>query len=97
MFEPDEKTNQEGGEIMGFRTLWKYLGIAMEAAEVAGETAVAVAAATAPDSPGGAKITVEERKVMVESLDASFSTALTGICRECGLPVKSIKVEVEME
>jgi len=82
---------------MGFSSMFKYFGLAMEVAEEAAEVLVKVKGVTADDSPGGEEITDEEMKALVESLDENFSNVVTTICRECGLPVKSVSVKVDME
>lgn len=81
---------------MGFSTLFKYLGLAMEAADQAAQVMTKVAAAVDEDSPGGAEITHEEKLQLATTLDENFSTVVTRICQECGLEVKSVKVEIEI-
>lgn len=82
---------------MGWSTLFKYFGLAMEAATTAAAAYQEVAKATDPESPGGTKITTEEKIQIIENLDDEFSSALTRICEEVGLPVKSIKIEIDLE
>jgi hypothetical protein len=82
---------------MGFSTLFKYLGLAMEAAEEAASVLMKVKAVQNEDSPGGKEITTEEMAQLVESLDDNFSNIVTRICREVGLPIKSVTVTVDME
>ena len=82
---------------MGWSTLFKYMGLAMEVATTAAAAMTEVAAAQAPGSPGGSEITSEEGKQIIENLDDEFSQVVTRICEEVGLPVKSVKVEIELE
>jgi hypothetical protein len=81
---------------MGMSTIFKYLGLAMEAATQAASVNAQIKEVKAPDSPGGKEITQEELKMLVENLDDSFSTVVTRICEEAGLKVKSVNVQVEM-
>ena len=82
---------------MAWSDVFRYLGLAMEAAEQAGKAATKIAAAQHPDSPGGKHITTEESDALVESLDENFSTVVTRICQEAGLPVKSVNVSIEID
>ncbi len=79
---------------MGFSTIFKYLGLAMETANQAAEVSAKLAVAKSADSPGGKEITEDELKVLIESLDENFSTVITRICQEAKLPVQSVKVEI---
>lgn len=87
----------KGDKKMGWSTLFKYLGMAMEAATEAADAFIKVQAAKDPNSPGGTEITDEEKKGLIGSLDENFSRVCTRICEEVGLPVKNIKVEIELE
>lgn len=82
---------------MGFSNIFKYLSLAMEATEQAAIVLTKVNAAKDPNSPGGSKITDEEASALVESLDENFSTVVTRICQEAGLPIKSVTVTIDME
>lgn len=82
---------------MGISNVFKYLGLAMEAAEEYAQIMLKVKAAEDEDSPGGKEITDEEMKVLIESLDENFSNVVTRICQEFDLPVKSVTVNVDME
>ena len=82
---------------MGFSTIFKYFGLAMEMVEEAAEVIGKVKDAQDEDSPGGSEITEEERAQLIESLDENFSNVVTRICQECGLPVKTVTVDIDME
>ena len=82
---------------MGWGTLFKYLGIAMEVATTASGAMKEVAAAQAPDSPGGLTVTGDEAKRIIENLDDEFSNVVTRICEEVGLPVESVSVEIKLK
>jgi hypothetical protein len=81
---------------MGMSTIFKYLGLAMEAATQAASVNAQIKEAKAPDSPGGKEITPEELKTLVEDLDDTFSDVVTRICEEAGLKVKSVNIQIEM-
>lgn len=82
---------------MGFSNLFKYLGLAMEAATQAALAKAKIDATKAEDSPGGSEITEGEVLELISSLDANFSEVVTRILQECDLPVKTVKVEIEIE
>ena len=81
---------------MGWSTVFKYWGLAMEAAEQAAQVMSKMSVATDPNSPGGSEITHEEKLQLATTLDENFSTVITRICQESGLEVKSVKVEIEI-
>lgn len=82
---------------MGFSTIFKYLGLAMEAANQAAEVNAKVQAVKASDSDGGSEITPTEMNNLIESLSSNFSEVVTRICQEVDLPVKSVSVKIDME
>jgi len=82
---------------MGWSTLFKYFGMAMEAAELAASAYMEVVKAKDPNSPGGSVITSDEKKQIIENLDDEMSTVITRICEEVGLPVESVNIEVVLK
>ena len=81
---------------MGFGTLLKYFGFAMEAVEEVSKIMVEVAPAMDENSPGGKSITTEEKLELATKLDDNFSEIITRICQEVGLDIKSVTVEIEI-
>jgi len=81
---------------MGMESIFKYLGLAMEAANQAAIVVARVKEVKDVDSPGGKEITTEEMAQLLSSLDGNFSGVITRICQEAKLPVKSVTVSIEV-
>jgi len=81
---------------MSIMIIFKYLGLAMEAAQQAADVQAKLAAVKAPDSPGGTEITDGEMGTLIAGLADNFSEICTRICQEANLPVKGIKVDITL-
>lgn len=82
---------------MGWSTIFKYWGFAMEAAEQAADVYQEVQKAKDPNSPGGREITDEEKATLIENLDDNFSQVVTRICEEFDLPIEEVQVIIKMK
>lgn len=81
---------------MGYSTIFKYLGLAMEAATQAADVKRKINEAKAVDSPGGKEITEEEMRTLIGSLEGNCSEVVTRICQEVDLPVAGVTISIEL-
>jgi hypothetical protein len=80
---------------MAISTIFKYLGLAIEAANQAADIKRKISEVKDPDSPGGKEITEEEMKKLLNDVEDNCSEVITRICQEVGLPIAGVTVDIE--
>jgi hypothetical protein len=81
---------------LGIVSIFKYLGLAIEAAGEAKDVMAKIDAMKEESSDGGTEITHAEKLQLASQLDENFGKVVTRICQEVGLEIKQVTVTVEI-